>query len=53
MVKIGIVQMKTSENKEINISTAKEGIEQVVKKGAQIVILPEIFNAPYDTKKFS
>ena len=44
--------MKTSENKDLNISTAKEGIEQVVKKGAQIVILPEIFNAPYDTKKF-
>ena len=52
MVKIGIVQMKTSENKDLNISTAKEGIEQVVKKGAQIVILPEIFNSPYDTKKF-
>ena len=44
--------MKTSENKDLNISTAKEGIEQVVKKGAQIVILPEIFNSPYDTKKF-
>ena len=52
MVKIGIVQMKTSENKDLNISTEKEGIEQVVKKGAQIVILPEIFNSPYDTKKF-
>ena len=52
MVKIGIIQMKTSENKDLNISTAKEGIEQVVKKGAEIVILPEIFNAPYDTKKF-
>ena len=44
--------MKTSENKDLNINTAKEGIEQVVKKGAQIVILPEIFNSPYDTKKF-
>ena len=44
--------MKTSENKDLNISTAKEGIEQVVKKGAQIIILPEIFNSPYDTKKF-
>ena len=52
MVKIGIIQMKTRENKDLNISTAKEGIEQVVKKGAEIVILPEIFNAPYDTKKF-
>ena len=52
MVKIGIVQMQTSENKEMNINKAKEGIEEVVKKGAKIVILPEIFNSPYDTKKF-
>ena len=52
MVKIGIVQMQTSENKEMNINKAKEGIEEVVKKGAEIVILPEIFNSPYDTKKF-
>jgi len=51
-VKIGIVQMQTSENKEMNINKAKEGIEEVVKKGAEIVILPEIFNSPYDTKKF-
>ena len=52
MVKIGIVQMQTCENKEININKAKEGIKEVVKKGAEIVILPEIFNSPYDTKKF-
>ena len=52
MVKIGIVQMKTYENKEININKAKEGIEECVKKGAEIIILPEIFNSPYDTKKF-
>ena len=52
MVKIGIVQMKTCENKEANIAKAKIGIEEYVKKGAEIVILPEIFNSPYDTKKF-
>ena len=52
MVKIGIVQMKTCENKETNIAKAKIGIEECVKKGAEIVILPEIFNSPYDTKKF-
>ena len=44
--------MKTCEDKEINITKAKEGIEECVKKGAEIVILPEIFNSPYDTKKF-
>ena len=52
MVKIGIVQMKTCENKETNINTARNGINECVKKGAEIVILPEIFNSPYDTKKF-
>ena len=52
MVKIGIVQMKTCDDKETNIITAKNGIEECVKKGAEIVILPEIFNSPYDTKKF-
>lgn len=52
MVKIGIVQMKTCENKEINISNAERGIKECVIKGAEIVILPEIFNSPYDTKKF-
>ena len=52
MVKIGIVQMKTCENKEANIAKAKIGIEECVKKGAEIVILPEIFNSPYNTKKF-
>ena len=52
MVKIGIVQMITCENKEINLTKAKEGIEECVKKGAEIIILPEIFNSPYDTKKF-
>ena len=50
MVKIGIVQMKTCENKEINLNTAEKGIIECVIKGAEIVILPKIFNSPYDTK---
>ena len=32
MVKIGIVQMKTCEDKEANLSKAKLGIEECVKK---------------------
>ena len=47
MVKIGIVQMKTCENKEANIAKAKIGIEECVKKGAEIVILPEIYLLSY------
>ena len=52
MVKIGIVQMKTCDKKELNINTAEKGINECIKKGAEIVILPEIFNSPYDSKKF-
>ena len=44
--------MKTCENKELNLIAAKNGIESCIQKGAEIVILPEIFNALYDTKKF-
>ena len=44
--------MKTCEDKDTNINIAKKGIEECVKKGAEIIILPEIFNSPYDSKKF-
>ena len=50
MVKIGIVQMKTCENKETNIDKAKIGIEECVKKGAEIVILQK-FSTHHMTQK--
>ena len=44
--------MKTYENKDQNINNAEKGIKECVKKGAEIIVLPEIFNSPYDSKKF-
>lgn len=52
MVKIGIVQMKTTSNKMENVQTAAKKVSECVSKGADIVILPEIFNSPYSSKHF-
>jgi agmatine deiminase len=46
-VKIGLVQMGMSANCEDNLARAESFIRSAAKKGAQIVCLPELFNAPY------
>ncbi|WDV44833.1 carbon-nitrogen hydrolase family protein [Clostridiaceae bacterium M8S5] len=50
--KIGVCQMMTTEDKLSNICTAQRFIEEAVKRGAQIVVLPEMFNCPYDSDLF-
>ncbi|ADK15199.1 MULTISPECIES: carbon-nitrogen hydrolase family protein [Clostridium] len=53
MVKIGLCQMKVlSCSKKSNIEKAKSMIVQATDKGADIVVLPEMFNCPYDIKNF-
>lgn len=53
MVKIGLCQMKVlSCSKKANIEKAKNMIVQAADKGADIVVLPEMFNCPYDIKNF-
>lgn len=52
LVKIGIVQMKTCSDKSQNVQTATEKVAECAKKGAEIVILPEIFNSPYASSHF-
>ena len=44
--------METSENKEANLEAASRGVKECVLQGANVVVLPEIFNSPYETKKF-
>jgi len=51
-VNIAMIQMKVVEDKNENISRAGEFIKEVVKKGADIVVLPEMFNCPYKTDNF-
>lgn len=46
-VTVAAVQMKCSKSVEKNIAHAEELVRQAVAKGAEIVLLPELFERPY------
>ena len=50
--RIGLCQMKVVDDKKLNLDKAKEMIDRAAKEGAEMIILPEMFNCPYDTNKF-
>lgn len=52
LVKIALCQMEVSLNKEDNIIKASGMINMATKKGAKIIVLPEMFNCPYNNKYF-
>ena len=49
---VAICQMKVVDDKQANIDKAKAMIRESASNGADMVVLPEMFNCPYDTKKF-
>lgn len=51
-MKIGLCQMKVEENKSKNLLKAKEMINKASNLGADIIVLPEMFNCPYDNSYF-
>ncbi len=51
-LKLSLCQMKVVDDKEANISKAIEMIETSAKNNVDVVILPEMFNCPYDNSKF-
>ncbi len=51
-MRLGLVQMKVSDDKAANIEKACQMIEKVCSMGADIAVLPEMFNCPYDNKYF-
>jgi predicted amidohydrolase len=51
--KIAICQMRVVDDKQVNIDKAKSMIKESTDNGADMVVLPEMFNCPYDTQKFS
>ncbi|MDD5157407.1 N-carbamoylputrescine amidase [Sulfurimonas sp.] len=58
MVKVSAIQMSMSENKDENINKAERLVREASKNGAQIVLLPELFEGLYfckdmDEKYFS
>lgn len=58
MVKVSAIQMQMSEDTSSNVATAKRLVRESVSNGAQIILLPELFESLYfckdmDKKYFS
>ncbi|KAG4908906.1 hypothetical protein JHK87_055022 [Glycine soja] len=51
--KIGLYQLSVSPGKDNNIAHARTAIQDDASKGAQLVLLPEIWNSPYSNDSFS
>jgi omega-amidase len=51
-LRIALCQMNVVDDKTINLGKATSMITEAAKKGAEMVVLPEMFNCPYDTSKF-
>jgi len=50
MVKVGAIQMSMGEDKRLNVSKAESLVRQACKNGAQIILLPELFESLYFCK---
>ena len=50
--KIAICQMQVVDNKDSNLNKAVAMINEASHEGAELIVLPEMFNCPYDSKKF-
>ena len=50
MVKVSAIQMSMSEDKKSNIAKAERLVRDSAKNGAQIILLPELFEALYFCK---
>lgn len=50
--RIGLCQMKVLDDKMLNLGKAIDMIDRAAKEGVEMVILPEMFNCPYNTNKF-
>ena len=51
-MKIGIVQMRVTPDKNENLRKAREGVLKAAEGGARVVMLPEMFVCPFDTRFF-
>eukprot|EP00485_Elphidium_margaritaceum_P001345 CAMPEP_0202701160 /NCGR_PEP_ID=MMETSP1385-20130828/14271_1 /ASSEMBLY_ACC=CAM_ASM_000861 /TAXON_ID=933848 /ORGANISM="Elphidium margaritaceum" /LENGTH=301 /DNA_ID=CAMNT_0049358515 /DNA_START=119 /DNA_END=1024 /DNA_ORIENTATION=- len=50
--KLGLCQFLVGDDKDINLRTAAKAITDASEQGADIIVLPEIFNSPYATASF-
>ncbi|XVF89034.1 hypothetical protein PTKIN_Ptkin19aG0098800 [Pterospermum kingtungense] len=49
---IGFCNLSVTSDKERNIGYARKAIEEAAQMGAQLVLLPEIWNSPYSNDSF-
>ena len=52
MIKLALIQMRVSSSKKENIEKAVSMIKEAARNKADLVVLPEIFNSPYDNSCF-
>ena len=52
IIKLGLCQMAVSQDKGENLRRAQAALEQAARQGAQLAMLPEMFNCPYETPCF-
>ena len=52
-LKLAICQMQVSNCKEDNLAKAGEMVNKAARRGARMLILPEMFNAPYQTDQLA
>jgi omega-amidase len=52
-VKLALIQMMVTANKQLNLKRAAELVSQAAGKGAKLIVLPECFNSPYGTQYFA
>ena len=51
-LKVGLIQMKVEENKKQNLLKASQLVSEISIEKPDIVILPEMFSCPYDSRNF-
>lgn len=50
--KLGVCQMRVDHTKKQNITKARSMIKEAATRGSSLVVLPEMFNCPYDSSLF-
>lgn len=50
--KLALIQLAVTSDKAHNLSHASERVKEAASKGANVIVLPEIFNSPYGTQHF-
>lgn len=51
-LRVALIQMDVLDSKEENLMKAKKMVERATSKGAKLVVLPEMFNCPYQASNF-